>query len=186
MSFDSEFEKVVMIEGGYSDHPSDSGGKTMYGITEAVARAHGYVGPMNQMPLEFAKRVYKTAYWDINRLDEVSAISPTIAREMFDTGVNMGTGRAATFLQRALTRLNRRGRDYPDLAVDGQVGTITTTALRTFLNARGPGIRAAESERVLLELLNCQQGERYLQITETADKNEDFLYGWVLQRVVRR
>jgi lysozyme family protein len=41
MSFDSAFQKVIMVEGGYSDHPSDTGGKTQFGITEAVARANG-------------------------------------------------------------------------------------------------------------------------------------------------
>ena len=183
MSFDSEFDKVVMIEGGYSDHPSDSGGKTMYGITEAVARANGFAGEMKDLSLDEAKRIYKAQYWDLLNLDEIDALSPAVAHEMFDTGVNMGTGRAAMFLQRALSRLNRRGRDYPDVAVDGQVGPMSVQALRTFMSVRG---KPQEAERVVVELLNAQQGARYLEITEAADKNEDFLYSWVLQRVVKR
>jgi len=183
MSFDAEFKQIVLIEGGYSDHPSDSGGKTQFGITEAVARANGYTGDMRTMPLDTAKRIYKAQYWDLLQLDTISAISPAIARELFDTGVNMGTGRAAMFLQRALTRLNRKGRDYPDVEVDGQLGPMSVHALRSFLGVRG---KPQESEQVMIELLNGQQGTRYLEITEAADKNEDFLYGWVLQRVVRR
>lgn len=185
MSFDSEFQQVVMVEGGYSDHPSDSGGKTQFGITEAVARANGYEGDMRQMPLDTARRIYKAQYWDLLQLDTISAISAKIAHELFDTGVNMGTGKAAMFLQRALSRLNRRGRDYPDVAIDGQLGPMSVSALRTFINTRG---KFDESESVLIELLNAQQGTRYLDLTEqeAQDKDEDFLYGWILQRVVRR
>lgn len=185
MSFDAEFEKVVLVEGGYSDNPFDSGGQTMFGITIAVARANGYHGEMKDMPLATAKAIYRAQYWDINKLDEVSTISSVIAHEMFDTGVNMGTGRAALFLQRALSRLNRRGRDYPDVSIDGQVGPMTISALSSFLAVRR---RPTESESVLVELLNDQQGAHYLDLTEqeVQDKDEEFLYGWVLQRVVRR
>jgi lysozyme family protein len=35
-----------------------------------------------------------------------------LAAELLDTGVNMGTGTATGFLQRALNALNRNGRDY--------------------------------------------------------------------------
>ena len=41
-----------------------------------------------------------------------------LALEMFDTGVNMGTGRAVGFLQTALNVLNRNQQLYPDMVVD--------------------------------------------------------------------
>jgi lysozyme family protein len=37
---------------------------------------------------------------------------------LFDTGVNMGPSVAVTFLQRALTALNRNGRDYGNYILD--------------------------------------------------------------------
>lgn len=181
--YDEEFEHVVGVEGKYSNDPNDNGGETMYGITIAVARANGYTGPMRDMPLSVAKSIYKKQYWDLMHLDEIAPISRQVAHEMFDTGVNMGTGKAAMFLQRSLSALNRRGRDYPDLTVDGQIGPMSISALKTFLNARG---RFTESESVLVELLNSQQGARYLDITEGRPQNEDFIYGWTLQRVVKR
>ena len=46
MSFSTAFNDSLLIEKGYSDHPFDAGGKTMYGITEHVARANGYTGEM--------------------------------------------------------------------------------------------------------------------------------------------
>jgi len=186
MSFDEEFQKVVMVEGGYSDHSSDSGGKTKYGIPEGVARANGYVGAMIDLPLEVAKRVYRAQYWDLLRLDEVSAISRGVARELFDTGVNLGVGKAATFLQTALENLNRRGKDYADVTVDGVVGPVTVHALRRYFEIRGD-----RAERVILRALNCQQGSHYLRIADVPgsaddalEKNEDFVFGWFDTRIV--
>ena len=64
MNFLTAFEKLLKHEGGYSNHPADPGGKTRYGITEAVAREVGYRGNMNELPLELAQRIYKEKYWD--------------------------------------------------------------------------------------------------------------------------
>ena len=43
-------DALIDREGGYVDHPADKGGATCFGITQAVARAHGYAGPMRQLP----------------------------------------------------------------------------------------------------------------------------------------
>jgi hypothetical protein len=32
--------------------------------------------------------------------------------------------------------------------------------------------------------LNCSQGARYLELAEGREANEDFLYGWVKERVL--
>jgi lysozyme family protein len=49
-------------EGGYSNNPNDSGGETMWGVTDRVARANGYAGPMKDMPREVAKNIYFASY----------------------------------------------------------------------------------------------------------------------------
>lgn len=43
-------EALIDREGGFVDHPADRGGATCFGITEAVARAHGYGGAMRELP----------------------------------------------------------------------------------------------------------------------------------------
>ena len=48
---DAMIAQVIAREGDYSDHPADRGGATRFGITEAVARADGYAGPMRRLPL---------------------------------------------------------------------------------------------------------------------------------------
>ena len=171
-------DALIEREGGYVNHPADRGGPTAFGITEAVARANGYVGPMKLMPREEAAGIYRRLYWARPRLDALADLSPRIAEELFDTGVNMGPAVAVTFLQRALTALNRSGRDYPDLVPDGRIGAATIDALRQYLAVRGTG-----AETVLLRALDALQGERYVRLAERRPANEAFLYGWLANRV---
>ena len=178
MSFDSAFSYVVGVEGGYSNNPSDRGGETMWGITAKVARDSGYSGQMRDMPQSVAKGIYKAKYWDLIHLDPIDVVSPLIAREMFETAVNCGVGVPVPFLQRALNAFNRRGKDYPDMPVDGLNGPSTVGALRAFLHLRG-----AAGEKVLLAALNAQQGIRYFEIAERRPDQEDFEFGWWANRV---
>lgn len=177
-AFAAAFDELLGIEGDYSDDPADSGGATRWGITEAVARAHGYTGPMSRLPLAIAKEIYRARYWDAQQLDAIAMLSRPIAEEIFDTGVNCGIDRAGEFLQAALNVLNRRGRDFPDLIVDGRIGNKTVEALGTFL-----ALRKQAGETVLLRALNCQQGAFYIDLAERREKDERFVFGWFLQRV---
>ena len=167
---DRLIDGLIEREGGYVDHPSDKGGPTCFGITEAVARAHRYAGAMRRLSREEAAAIYKR-YWLRPRFDEVGKRSPRVAAELFDTGANMGPAVAATFLQRALTALNRNGKDYPDLVPDGRIGGVTLAALDAFLGARGQ----RNGETVLLRALEGLQGERYLRLAERRPANEAFL-----------
>lgn len=177
MSFENALAATLKHEGGFSNHPDDRGGATRFGITEAVARRFGYAGPMADYPQIEANRVYKLQYWDTLRLDEVDVISEDVAHELFDTGVNMGIGRAGKFLQRSLNVLNQGQADYPDLTVDGVVGPATIHSLRTFI-AR----RSAQGELVLLRALDGLQRCAYIEIAEQNQTQESFVFGWLLQR----
>jgi len=176
---DQLIEALIEREGGYVNHPDDRGGPTRYGITAAVARAHGYAGPMADLPQEEAAAIYRRLYWLRPRFDEIARRVPRVAAELFDTGANMGPGVAATFLQRALTALNRNGKDYPDLVPDGRIGERSLAALDGFLEARGK----RGGETVLLRALEALQGERYLRLAERRPANEAFLYGWLANRI---
>ena len=112
-------------------------------------------------------------------LRPVAKRSSQIAAELFDTGVNMGPAVATTFLQRALTALNRNAKDYTDLAPDGRVGPLTLHALDAFLATRGK----KGGETVLMRALEALQGERYLRLAERRPANEAFLYGWLANRI---
>jgi lysozyme family protein len=179
VSIDELIDALIEREGGYVHHPSDKGGATCFGITEAVARANGYVGDMRNLPREEAALVYRRLYWLRPRYDEIAGRAPRVAAELFDTGVNMGPAVATTFLQRALTALNRGGKDYPDLVPDGRVGPQVLAALDGYLQSRGK----RSGETVLLRALEALQGERYLRLAERRPANEAFLYGWLANRI---
>jgi len=179
MNVDELIDELIEREGGYVCHSADRGGPTRFGITEAVARAHGYAGAMAELPRDEAAAIYRRLYWLRPRFDQVADRAPRVAEELFDTGANMGPAVAATFLQRALTALNRTGKDYPDLVPDGRVGPVTLAALDAFLEARGK----LGSETVLLRALEALQGERYLRLAEKRPANEAFLYGWLANRL---
>ena len=141
MRIDEAIDELIGREGGYVNHPADRGGPTRFGITEAVARAHGYGGDMRSLPRADAEAIYRRLYWLRPGFDRVAEGAPKVAAELFDTAVNMGPETAVGFLQRALNALNRNGRDYADIAVDRRIGPATLGALAGFLAARRPPAR---------------------------------------------
>lgn len=171
-------DDLIAREGGYVNHPADRGGATRFGISEAVARAHGFRGEMRAFPREEAERIYERIYWVRPGFDRVGSLAPAIAGELFDTGVNMGPSIAVAFLQRALNALNRGATDYPDLVPGTRIDEATLAALAAFLKSRQPN-----GERVLLKALEALQGERYLDLAERRPANEAFLYGWLANRL---
>lgn len=114
MTFDQAFDELLKHEGGFTNHAADPGGKTRYGITEAVARSVGYKGNMEDLPLELAKRIYLEQYWKPVRADEMPA---QIRYAVFDGAVNSGVGQSIKWLQRAL-----------GVTDDGAVGPVTLGA----------------------------------------------------------
>jgi len=178
-AFDKALEHTLGIEGGFSDDPRDSGGATNYGITEQVARAFGYTGPMAALPRKVAVDIYRHNYWDLLHLDQIAMLSEDVAIELFDTAVNCGTGFAARSLQRALNVLNRSGTDYLDMTVDGLLGQVSLSALSSYLTRR-----SRNGVKVLLRVLNSIQGSHYITLAEKRGKDEAFVFGWFLHRVV--
>lgn len=174
MTVDDIINHTVGIEGGYVDDPDDTGGKTRYGVTEAVARKHGYTGHMRDLPLPKARAIFTDEYFYGCGLGEVFKLSPRVAQECFDTGVNMGVHWGCVFLQQALNALNNDEKLYPDIKEDGQVGPKTIASLAAYLKARANN----NGERTLLKALNCLQGARYIQL-----RREKYLHGWLDSRI---
>lgn len=113
-SFDDAFTALIGNEGRYVDNPADPGGATMWGITERVARAHGYTGAMQDLPQDLAKSIAKADYWDPYQCDQ---FDPRIGFQVFDAAYN--GGRPAQWLQTAV-----------GVTADGIIGAITIAAVR--------------------------------------------------------
>ncbi len=115
LTFDIAIDRVLGIEGGYSNDPDDPGGETNWGVTLRTARANGYTGNMIDMTRADAKGIYKTAFWD----PVVATVtSPALQYQVLDAAVNHGMGNAVRMLQNAA-----------GVAQDGGWGKISREAL---------------------------------------------------------
>ncbi|MGL5968526.1 MAG: glycoside hydrolase family 108 protein [Kluyvera sp.] len=169
---------IIVMEGGYTQNSKDSGGKTNWGITEAVARAHGYSGDMRDLTHSEAYAILEEDYWIKPGFEQVATLSNPIAFELCDAAVNIGAHYPCVWLQRWLNVLNGEARKYSDISTDGHIGPKTLAALDAYLAWRGK-----EGEAILVKALNCSQGVYYLDITEKNKNNEEFIYGWIKNRV---
>ena len=165
---------VFAVEGGYSNNPADPGGETNHGVTAAVARSHGYDGPMRELPKETAQQIYIGSYVEGPGFHRIVAISPAVGEKLVDAGVNAGTGRSARWFQQALNQLSRGGADFPLVAVDGQIGAQTLAAYQALERKRGR-IKACE---LVLKLMEAQQGAHYMSLNKPV-----FIVGWVDKRL---
>lgn len=179
--FEKAYDLTMGHEGGYANNPNDRGGETYKGI----ARKHfpkwsGWVtidAYKNKAALggdatlqKQVRAFYKEYFWNALYLDYVN--DQRIATELFDTGVNMGTGQAALWLQTVLNVSNRGGKDYADVVKDGKIGHKTVTILN-----------AHPRPDEVLKALNCLQGAKYIAICEANPSQEEFYRGW-MKRVV--
>lgn len=169
---------ILAMEGGWSFNDKDKGGETNWGISEAVARAHGYTGDMRDLSRIEAYAILENDYWIKPGFDRIAQISYPISFELCDAAVNIGAHYPCLWLQRWLNVLNQQEKRYDDLKADGHIGPLTLAALTRFLSWRGK-----EGESTLVKALNCSQGAYYLEITEKRHENEQFIYGWIKNRV---
>jgi lysozyme family protein len=102
-SYDEALARLLVHEGGYSNHPSDPGGPTNWGITLRDARAYwkrdATASDVRAMPVAIAKGIYRSKYWAAMRCDDLPA---GVDYAVFDYGVNSGIGRAGKVLRRLL------------------------------------------------------------------------------------
>lgn len=122
-NFDDVHAIIAKWEGGYSDHPSDPGGATNYGITlETLSDWRGKPqtkADVKALTYDEALKIFKVRYWDKLSCGEMH---PAVALMTYNAGVNSGISRGARFLQECL---NKQG---APLEVDGSVGPLTLAA----------------------------------------------------------
>lgn len=119
-SYGVALARVLVHEGGWSDHPRDPGDATMKGVTQRVydgwRRRRGVaVRSVRLIEQAEVEAIYRVQYWDAIRGDDLPG---GLDYCVFDAAVNSGPGQAAKWLQRAL-----------DVTADGQIGEATLAAL---------------------------------------------------------
>jgi len=180
---DAIIDRIIQAEGAtFTNDPNDSGHATKYGVTQQnLAEYSGHavtVDDVRNLTLDIARAVHRELKVTRPHFSKLIPLSQKIAAEVIDTAVNAGPSRATMILQRCLNALNRNEKDYRDVVADGNCGPATINALAAFLKLRG-----TEGEIVLWCALNCLQGEFYISLAERRPKDENFVYGWLLNRV---
>jgi lysozyme family protein len=118
-TYDDALRRLLAHEGGYTNHPSDPGGPTNFGITiidyRKYVKSGATAADVKAMRLNEAKAIYRAKYWNALRCD---ALPAGVDYAVFDYGVNSGIGRASRVLQRVV-----------GVADDGKVGPKTLAAI---------------------------------------------------------
>ena len=157
-NFEIALKEVFFVEGGYSDHPEDKGGKTKYGITEGTLAAWLTEYPeVRRMGIQdvtphIAGVIYRDLYWDKVRGDELPR---GVSLMVFDSAVHAGPSRAIRWLQGA-------GGER----VDGIIGPKTLQAAN----------RTNRSSSTHYPLLAVKEMAMYRLML--ARNNETFVKGW--------
>ena len=148
-TFDEIIEKVLEHEGGYVNDPKDLGGETKYGITK---RFYPDIDIKN-LTIEKAKDIYKSDYWDKNK---VESLPQNLWHIYFDMCVNMGKRTAVKVLQRAAVNKGK------NIEVDGGLGPMTLGALKG----------------VELDRVRAFRVKYYVDLITARPEQEKFYLGW--------
>jgi lysozyme family protein len=155
--FDDALRFVLRWEGGLSDDPADSGGRTMKGVTQRVYdvwRAGQGLPPADVAAISDQELgvIYQKNYWEKAFCD---ALRVQLNLVQFDTAVNMGPVRAVKILQ-----------DAVGVETDGAFGPATQQAC----NACSPPDAVARY---------CSIREALYRRFADAPGQDRFLSGWL-------
>jgi lysozyme family protein len=184
-SFKEAFAETSAVEGRYVVHHDDRRGETYRGIARRFHPAWpGWaridaarddpdfpsVLAGDETLAGMVADFYKQNFW--NRLRGNQIPDQAVAMELFDTAVYIGVGRAARILQESLNLLNRNGRSYEEIGVDGLVGKVTLGALDELLKTEG-------SAAHLLALMNLLEGMHYVDLVRGDATQRAFVRDWL-------
>lgn len=152
---------LLQEEGGWSNNPSDTGGKTMWGVTQGVY--DDYRSRLKQLPKQSvskvtkaeARELYDIMYWRASACDRLPW---PISYLVFDAAVNSGTNRAIRWMQAGLS-----------LPQDSRVGQGTLAAAQQAV-ATGNG-------SAMLEIV-AARAEFLARLVQRSPSQATFLVGW--------
>jgi len=157
--FSFSLEKVLKFEGGYVNDPNDSGGSTNKGVTQKSFDAYNIknnfqLKDVRQMTDSEIETFYYKEYW---KRQKCHLVFPKLSFLMFDTSVNMGSGRATKFLQRCLNTND-----------DGNFGSGTLKLVNEITDELGFINKYIELRR-----------QFYYNIVEAKPSQQRYINGWI-------
>jgi len=124
--FTRSLAKVLVHEGGFSNHPADPGGATMKGVTQRVYDEYRRslnlaIVPVKNISDSELQAIYRKKYWNEFKGDK---LRPGVSYVVFDGAVNSGVMQSVKWVQRALAEMGLyQGQ------IDGLLGQGTLLAL---------------------------------------------------------
>jgi len=169
--FNSAFEEVVMLEGGFNNISNDRGGATNYGISLRFAASlpdlegdidgNGHVDDedMKVLDVKTAKRFYFKYFWKHYNCDTI--VDDELAKKVFSMFVNMRSRSVGRIVQRALRACGKT------LTEDGIIGKQTKRLMNT------------ADQDALMAAIRSEQAGFYRLIVKADESQEMFLRGWL-------
>ena len=154
--------EIIDREGGYTNHPADTGGPTKYGITIKTLgnwrKAPVTVEDVKNLTIEEARQIYSHLYITTPSFDKLP--TSMLQSNLIDWGVMSGPKTAIMNLQAVL-----------GLKTDGVMGPVTLKAVLS------TDLKQLNNELVKRRALT------YVRIVQNNPKKLVLLYGW-LKRVM--
>jgi len=157
-------DAIIKAEGGEKEtnDPSDSGGRTKYGISE---KAHPEAWADGDVSREEAREIYRKVYILAEKFDQIK--DETLKHQVIDFGVPSGPDRAARLLQQLV-----------GVEADGEIGAKTLEAIEKYPAGKLFGVEVPG--RVLLNLaFRDARVMFYATLAKKRPKDLRFLLGWV-------
>lgn len=170
-AFAKGLEIVLKNEGGFVDHPSDPGGATNMGVTQATYDDYRrHVGqparPVKQIEGREINEIYLNGYWMPAACGEMP--NEALALVTFDAAVNLGPRIAIKLLQQAA--------GVPEASVDGSFGAGTRARI----------LQAAANTPALIEACLAGRERYYRRLVQSNPRLSAFIKGWMNRLVALR
>ena len=179
-NFISAMTLVAANEGVDSDHPSDRGGRTRYGIIVATLKQMGQWGDLDRdgdidaddirlLTWEHAMEIYYRQWWQRYNYDEIE--SEAVSATFLDLSIVLGQYQATRCMQRACRCCGYK------LVIDGILGPKTRNAINLISMSK-------IGEASLLASFRSECAGVFRMIVQKAfytdnDSQRVFLYGWL-------
>jgi lysozyme family protein len=157
---DDALEYLLAEEGGWSNHPADTGGATMFGVTQGTYDAYRLAKSLKKQTVRNitqaeAREIYDVNYWRAAGCDRLPW---PISYMTFDAAVNSGPSRAVRWTQEGLGQKS-----------DGKIGPLSIEAANQAVD-RGQG-------SLLLAIVD-KRAEFLARLVQSKTSQSVFLLGW--------
>jgi len=158
MTFETAYNILLALEGGFVNHKHDRGGQTKFGISQ---RQYPDVDIKN-LTKEKAMAITKKDYWDVLCCDAFEY--GELKLELLDFGFVAGTSRCARYLQQALNLMGFK------TEVDSIVGPDTV---------RQANSASVKYQKALLAAVRGFEFEHFKRLALKSKTQKAFIKGWL-------